>query len=218
MLLPPAALRPPQVYLPNPDCVSPTELRMLEFLGKMMGISLRQNATLPFQLPALIYKALSCEPPTLQDLAAVDLLFVQSVTALRDCHLLEGATQESFSQRKPLMWTSNRSDGEEVSCRLLPCPYTQLHTPLPTHTLPSSYRWRRWSSCPWVPAAASPGRSGGVTARWPLTTDWGSSTSRCPPRQRQPHCLLPALGQGKLCHMMQARRRLCRTWPGATES
>ena len=34
---------------------------MFEFLGKFMGISLRTRATLPFHLPAIIYKAFSGE-------------------------------------------------------------------------------------------------------------------------------------------------------------
>jgi hypothetical protein len=75
---------------------------MFEFLGKMMGISLRTHASLPFQLPALIYKALSeqvgffspcvrairvlrnrltrafcVQEVTLADLDGVDSMFVQ---------------------------------------------------------------------------------------------------------------------------------------------
>ena len=43
-------------YLPNPSCVSPLSIQMFEFVGKLMGVSLRAKATLPFSFPSLVWK------------------------------------------------------------------------------------------------------------------------------------------------------------------
>ena len=46
-------------YLPNPLYNSLAYLRMFEFVGKLMGMSLRAKLNLPFEFPALIWKKLA---------------------------------------------------------------------------------------------------------------------------------------------------------------
>jgi hypothetical protein len=45
-------------YLPNPAAASPLAMQMFEFVGKLMGVSLRTKATLPFNFPSFVWKAL----------------------------------------------------------------------------------------------------------------------------------------------------------------
>ena len=45
-------------YLPNPACTSPLSTRMYEFVGMLMGISLRTKATLPFSFPSFVWRGL----------------------------------------------------------------------------------------------------------------------------------------------------------------
>jgi hypothetical protein len=46
-------------FLPNPQLACcPLGLEMYEFVGKMMGISLRANLCLPFQFPSLVWRRL----------------------------------------------------------------------------------------------------------------------------------------------------------------
>jgi hypothetical protein len=44
-------------YLPNSGATSPLAISMFEFVGKLMGVSLRTKATLPFNFPSLVWKA-----------------------------------------------------------------------------------------------------------------------------------------------------------------
>jgi len=62
-------------YIPNPRlCNTPLALEMFEFIGKMMGMSLRANLCLPFQFPSIIWKAILSHEVESTDLEAVDML------------------------------------------------------------------------------------------------------------------------------------------------
>lgn len=58
-------------YLPNPRHSSPRMLDMFGFLGKLVGVSMRQRLYLPFSLPSLIWKHFVGEPVTLEDVRQV---------------------------------------------------------------------------------------------------------------------------------------------------
>lgn len=45
-------------YVPNPHHTTPRTIEMFEFLGKLIGISMRFKMYLPFELPALVWKPL----------------------------------------------------------------------------------------------------------------------------------------------------------------
>lgn len=59
-------------FVPNPDCISPLHIRMFEFVGKLMGLSLRTSANLPFLLAQMCWKVLTCADLDMSDLADID--------------------------------------------------------------------------------------------------------------------------------------------------
>ncbi|KAH9259441.1 hypothetical protein BASA81_002484 [Batrachochytrium salamandrivorans] len=69
-------------WLPNPGCCSAMQLQMFEFVGKLMGIALRNREFLNLRLPTLVWKWLVNRRPTFEDLRAVDLLFANRVGEL----------------------------------------------------------------------------------------------------------------------------------------
>ena len=66
-------------WLPNPSARSALQISMFEFVGKLMGIALRNNEFLDLRLPSLVWKWLVNRRPTFEDLRAVDLLFANTV-------------------------------------------------------------------------------------------------------------------------------------------
>ena len=59
-------------YVPNPRHTSPRTLQMFEFLGKLIGLSMRQKLYLPFALPSIVWKQLVSEEVTLDDVRSID--------------------------------------------------------------------------------------------------------------------------------------------------
>jgi len=102
-------------YVPNPRLTSPIAISYLEFLGKMIGISIRVQLCLPFNFPPIIWKKLVGQDPDISDLKDMDSLIVQQVSALRNCEE-EGITDsETFDDHygRELRHTYTGSDGEE---------------------------------------------------------------------------------------------------------
>lgn len=62
-------------FLPNPKHSGPRQLRLFEFVGRMMGISMRQRLFLPFELPSLVWRLLAEDEAgiTVRDVAEFDL-------------------------------------------------------------------------------------------------------------------------------------------------
>lgn len=44
------------MYVPNPKCTSPIAIQMYEFVGQLLGISLRTHGDFPFAFPSLVWK------------------------------------------------------------------------------------------------------------------------------------------------------------------
>ena len=60
-------------FMVNPRHTSPRTLNMYNFVGKLIGISMRQKLYLPFfPLPSLVWKTLVGQPVTMDDVRAVD--------------------------------------------------------------------------------------------------------------------------------------------------
>ena len=59
-------------FLPNPSMIAPLHISMFEFVGKLIGLSMRIGGNFPFDLPSLVYKALCGELPTRQDVLETD--------------------------------------------------------------------------------------------------------------------------------------------------
>lgn len=108
-------------FLPNPQHRTPLSLSMLEFCGKLMGMSLRAKSCLPFAFPAIVYKAIVGQAPRFEDLVSIDTPFAQLIDALRTCetegivggHLRPAIkTEAEFSAAYPnLRFTCLSSDG-----------------------------------------------------------------------------------------------------------
>lgn len=91
-------------WLPNPAATSAIQVQMFEFVGKLMGIAVRNQEFLDLRLPSLVWKQLVNQVPTIDDLRAVDLLTV--------ANLEETATGGNGSQG--LAFTAIMLDGREV--------------------------------------------------------------------------------------------------------
>lgn len=114
-------------YLPNAayDGSHPSAVSQLEFLGRLMGMSLRTKAFLPFAFPSLVWKGLVGSPAGLDDLAACDALYAGYLHRVGHCdsdrHPETGAEQEpivgegAFASAFPdARWTVLTAAGAEV--------------------------------------------------------------------------------------------------------
>lgn len=102
-------------YVPNPKHTSNLALQMFEFMGKLMGMSLRVKLCLPFELPSLVWKQLVGEELVVDDLMAIDSLTCKYLDAVKNC-TNDGITdQESFSAKYQdrLKFVYTGSDGVE---------------------------------------------------------------------------------------------------------
>jgi len=59
-------------YVPNPAHTSPRLLRMFHFLGRILGMSMRFKQSLPAQFPSIVWKYLTSEEITIEDVLAID--------------------------------------------------------------------------------------------------------------------------------------------------
>jgi hypothetical protein len=70
-------------FVPNPEYTSPQAIKMYEFCGLWMGISFRTKASLPFQLPSMLWKVLVGQMTDLSDLSKIDFDCVQRLKRIR---------------------------------------------------------------------------------------------------------------------------------------
>ena len=110
-------------FVPNPAHRTPLALSMLEFLGRMLGLSLRSKAALSFAFPSLVWKALVGERPRGDDLLMMDTAYAEWLRSVRECDadLVNGlprtpiTTQEAFAAAFPdLRFCVTGTDGKEV--------------------------------------------------------------------------------------------------------
>ena len=74
--------------VPNPIQTSPEHLNRFEFVGRLMGISLRARVCLPFAMPCFIWKLLvNRQSPSLEDYRSVDEAFVDNLNSIRESGL-----------------------------------------------------------------------------------------------------------------------------------
>jgi E3 ubiquitin-protein ligase HERC2 len=98
----------------------PLALQMLEFVGKLMGMSLRAKLTLPFSFPSLVWKLLLGEEATIEDLRDVDSMAASQIDQLSayldlrdDGGDLEMLFNQKYTSVTPLYFTFTGSDGHE---------------------------------------------------------------------------------------------------------
>lgn len=102
----------------------PLALSMFEFVGRLMGMSLRTKAALPFAFTSLVWKGLCGDATDESDLAALDAMFASYLSSIRHCDRdasMEGeaqvpvTTESEFSAAFPnVRWTVINAAGLEV--------------------------------------------------------------------------------------------------------
>lgn len=105
------------VLNPGAPLTSPTMAQLLEFLGKLLGASMRSKHYLSLHLAALVWKPLVGERVTLDDLAQADSMVVNSMRKMRTIDRL-GVTEELFEDIVMEVFTTLSADNRAVE--LLP--------------------------------------------------------------------------------------------------
>jgi len=111
-------------FVPNLAHKSPRAFEMLEFMGRFMGMSLRWESCLPFELPSLVWKRLLNEEPDSTDLHSFDDVAAETVWSVRHCdrettmdNKSKSAvtTEEEFERAFPsLHFVTESFSGEQV--------------------------------------------------------------------------------------------------------
>ena len=80
----------------NPGANSPSQLKMYEFMGALIGMSVRSGILMSLNLPAFFWKQLTDEEVTVRDLKEIDTM---TVTILEDLREIEKKmTEEEFME------------------------------------------------------------------------------------------------------------------------
>ena len=86
-------------FIPNPQHVTPLALHMMEFVGKLMGMSLRAKLALPFNFPPFVWKKILKEDVTTDDLRSFDAITWSLLDTLRNCETDGILNQELFHEK-----------------------------------------------------------------------------------------------------------------------
>ncbi|KAG7392669.1 hypothetical protein PHYPSEUDO_015057 [Phytophthora pseudosyringae] len=103
-------------WLLSPGAQSSTALQMLEFLGKLMGASIRSKQYLSLNVAPLVWKKLSGERLGLDDLAAVDSMLVNSMSKMRTIDRY-GVTEEMFEDIVMETFTTLGADNRVIELK-----------------------------------------------------------------------------------------------------
>ncbi|ETL24524.1 hypothetical protein L916_21469, partial [Phytophthora nicotianae] len=103
-------------WLLCPGAQSSTSLQMLEFLGKLMGASIRSKQYLALNLAPLVWKKLAGERLVLDDLAAVDSMLVNSMARMRTIDRY-GVTEEMFEDIVMETFTTLGADNRVIELK-----------------------------------------------------------------------------------------------------
>ncbi|TMW66734.1 hypothetical protein Poli38472_014046 [Pythium oligandrum] len=105
------------MYLPNPKCTSPVAIQMYEFVGKLLGISLRTHGDFPFAFPSLVWKQLIGQSLDRADLEGTDAMFVQMLDGIQNCERDGIMTEDEFEtafEGLDLRFTAFDCNGQEI--------------------------------------------------------------------------------------------------------
>ncbi|OWZ23507.1 HECT E3 ubiquitin ligase [Phytophthora megakarya] len=103
-------------WLLSPGAQSSISLQMLEFLGKLMGASIRSKQYLALTMAPLIWKKLAGERLGLDDLAAVDSMLVSSMSKMRSIDRY-GVTEEMFEDIVMETFTTLGADNRVIELK-----------------------------------------------------------------------------------------------------
>ena len=99
-------------YVPNPRHSSPRLLQMYEFLGRIIGLSMRQKLYLPFALPSMVWKHLVSEEVTLDDVRSIDETTAWFIGSMKE---QAATTKEQFeAEYASNVFTVTGADGSPV--------------------------------------------------------------------------------------------------------
>lgn len=107
------AARDKWVLNPGATLTSPTMAQLLEFLGKLLGAALRSKHYLALHLAVLVWKPLVGERVTLDDLASVDSMIVNSMRQMRMIDTM-GVTEEMFEDIVMEVFTTLSTDNRVI--------------------------------------------------------------------------------------------------------
>lgn len=71
-------------WVVNPGATAATQLDMFSFLGKLMGVVIRNKEYLNLDLSLVVWKLLAEEPLSIEDLEAIDIETVRTLKLIRD--------------------------------------------------------------------------------------------------------------------------------------
>ena len=102
-------------YVPNPVLTDDISLKMFEFVGKLMAMSLRVQSCLPFEFPPLIWKLIIGEKIDFEDLLSSDAISCRLLDDLRCCEDRGIKNEKMFYEKyeKKLKFIYVSSDGIE---------------------------------------------------------------------------------------------------------
>lgn len=86
-------------YLPNPAHQSPIEMQMFEFIGRLMGSSLRAKLCLPFEFPSIVWKLLAGDELNEEDLMAIDAISHRQILDMMNCEK-DGITDDDLFEER----------------------------------------------------------------------------------------------------------------------
>ena len=100
----------------NPTASSIAHSKMFEFLGALIGMSVRSSILMSLNLSSFVWKQLTDEEVTIDDLKDIDFMAVNILDQLRE--VKAQVSEEEFLQGYELFFTTILSNGEEID--LLP--------------------------------------------------------------------------------------------------
>ena len=98
----------------NPSAASPSHLEMFEFLGSMIGMSVRADHLLNFEMAGIFWKNLLEQKPELGDLSSIDSLAVKSFENLQKMKDTGAGDEIEYLD---YTFTTILSNGEEVELK-----------------------------------------------------------------------------------------------------
>ena len=139
-------------YVPHPAFTTALALEMLELVGKVMGLSLRQKATLPFQLPSIVWRALLGQPCNREDLRAVDTMCVQLLERIEAMATAAAFAELTAELEGGLRFSAVGSDAKAVELKPVRANAPMLQCCPPAHLRHSFHVLTRHPSHPTAPA------------------------------------------------------------------
>ena len=70
-------------WVVNPGATSSAQMKAFEFIGALIGMSIRSGILIDLRLPAMFWKNLTEEKVTQNDLRAIDISLIQNIKTMK---------------------------------------------------------------------------------------------------------------------------------------